>query len=240
MYLIERVVEKPHPCAYLEREQASLEVKVMLDVTGAEMEVLLERGWRRFGPVYFRPACAACSECVSLRVPVDRFAPSKSQRRAARACAPLRRVVGAPRIDAERLELYARWHASREESRDWEPNPQTRERYATEFAFPHPCAREAAFYDDDAGGKLVGVGLFDETPRTLSAAFFFYDPAYKRLSPGTANVVALVADARGSGRSHVYLGFRVAGCASLRYKAGFRPHELLRGRPESSEEPCWE
>jgi arginyl-tRNA--protein-N-Asp/Glu arginylyltransferase len=240
MYLIERVVEKPHSCAYLEREQASLEVRVMLDVTGAETEGLLERGWRRFGPVYFRPACAACSECVSLRLQVDRFAPSKSQRRAARSCAPLRRVVGEPGIDGERLDLYARWHASREESRDWEPNPQTRERYATEFAFPHPCAREAAFYDDAAGGKLVGVGLFDETPRALSAAFFFYDPAYQHLSLGTANVVALVADARASGRSHVYLGFRVAGCASLRYKASFRPHQLLRGRPEPSEEPCWE
>jgi leucyl-tRNA---protein transferase len=240
MYLIERIVEKPHPCAYLETQRASLEVRVMLDVTATEMEGLLERGWRRFGPVYFRPACVACSECVSLRVLVDRFAPSKSQRRAARACANLRRVVGEPRIDRERLDLYARWHASREETRDWEPNPQTRERYATEFAFSHPCAREATFYDDTAGGKLVGVGLFDETPQALSAAFFFYDPAYARLSLGTTNVVALVADARQSGRPHLYLGFRVAGCPSLRYKAAFRPHELLRGRPAPSEKPSWE
>jgi len=239
MHLIERVVEKPHPCAYLEGVPASLEVRVMIDVTAVELDALLERGWRRFGPVYFRPACAACSECVSLRVLVDRFAPSKSQRRAARACASLRRVVGEPRIDAARLDLYARWHASREESRGWESNPQTRERYALEFGFLHPSAREAAFYDDAADGKLVGVGLFDETPRALSAAFYFHDPAYARLSLGTANVVALVADARESGRPHVYLGFRVAGCASLRYKAAFRPHELLRGRPEASEEPCW-
>jgi leucyl-tRNA---protein transferase len=239
MYLIERVVEKPHPCAYLEDERASLEVRVMLDVGSAEMDGLLDRGWRRFGPVYFRPACAACSECVSLRVVVDRFVPSKSQRRAARACAALRRVVGEPRVDAARLELYARWHATREERRGWEPNPQTRERYGLEFAFPHPCAREAAFYDDAAGGRLVGVGLFDETPRALSAAFFFHEPAYARRSLGTANVVALVADARASGRPHVYLGFRVAGCASLRYKGAFRPHELLLGRPGPSEEPSW-
>ena len=126
---------------------------------------------------------------------------------------------------------------ARGDARGWEPNPQTRERYALEFAFPHPCAREAAFYDDAAGGKLVGVGLFDETPRALSAAFFFHEPAYARRSLGTANVVALVADARVSGRPHVYLGFRVAGCASLRYKAAFRPHELLLGRPGPAEEP---
>jgi arginyl-tRNA--protein-N-Asp/Glu arginylyltransferase len=239
VHLLERLVEEPHPCAYLERERASLEMRVMLDVTADETDALLERGWRRFGPVYFRPACTSCSECVSLRVLVHAFAPGKSQRRAARACSSLRRVVGPPVVDDARLDLYARWHAAREGARGWEPNPQTRERYALEFAFPHPCAREAAFYDDAAGGKLVGVGLFDETPRALSAAFFFHDPDYARLSLGTANVIALVEEARAGGKPYVYLGFRVAGCASLRYKAAFRPHELLRGRPGLDEEPSW-
>ncbi|HEY8042250.1 MAG TPA: GNAT family N-acetyltransferase [Polyangiaceae bacterium] len=239
MHLLERVVEKPHACAYLPAERASLEVRVMLDVTPAETDALLERAWRRFGPIYFRPACAACSECVSLRVLTERFTPTKSQRRAARACASLRRVVGPPQVDAARLALYAQWHASREAVRGWEPNAQTQDRYALEFGFPHPCAREAAFYDDEAG-KLVGVGLFDETPRALSAAFFFYDPAYARLSPGTANVLGLLADARAGGRRHVYLGYCVAGCASLRYKAAFRPHERLVGRPAPEDEPRWD
>jgi arginine-tRNA-protein transferase len=164
---------------------------------------------------------------VSLRVLAADFSPTKSQRRAARSCARLRRVVGAPKIDDERLELYARWHATRERGRGWEPNPQSRERYALEFAFPHPCAREAALYDDEAGGRLVGLGLFDATPRALSAAFFFHDPDYARCSPGTANVLALIDDARKGGRPYVYLGYRVANCPSLAYKAAFRPHELL-------------
>lgn len=240
MRLLERVVETPHACAYLPAEQASLEVRLMLDVTPTEMDALLERGWRRFGPIYFRPACTACRECVSLRVSSTRFAPTKSQRRAARACAKLRRVVGSPRVDDERIALHASWHANREDMRGWEPNAQTRERYALEFAFSHPCAREAAFYDDAAGGRLVGVGLFDETPRALSAAFFFHDPDYARFSLGTANVLGLLADARATERPYVYLGFRVAGCASLRYKAAFRPHELLTTRPGLHETPDWQ
>jgi arginine-tRNA-protein transferase len=239
MHLLEHAVEKPHACSYLSSMRASLEVRVMLDVSGDEMDLLLERAWRRFGPIYFRPACAGCAECVSLRVLVDRFAPSKSQRRAARACARLRRVVGRPRVDAARIALYERWHDDRETARGWEPNEQTPERYKLEFGFAHPCAREAAFYDDAAGGRLVGVGLFDETPRALSAAFFFYDPAYARMSLGTANVLALVADARAAGRRHVYLGYRVAGCASLRYKGTFRPHELLVGLPALEEPATW-
>jgi arginyl-tRNA--protein-N-Asp/Glu arginylyltransferase len=239
MYVLEQVIERPHPCAYLPAESASLEARVMLDVGAVELELLLERGWRRFGPVYFRPACPACNECVSLRVVVANFQPSKSQRRAVRACERLRRVVGEPRVDADRLALYAKWHADREGVRGWEPNPQTREAYRLEFAFPHPSAREAAFYDDDAGGRLVGVGLFDETPNALSAAFFFYDPKYASQSPGTANVVSLIADARAQRRPHVYLGYRVAGCASLSYKARFGPHELLSGRPAIEEPPSW-
>ncbi|HEX8792039.1 MAG TPA: hypothetical protein VF765_13885 [Polyangiaceae bacterium] len=237
MRLLERVVEKPHSCTYLPAEQSSLEVQVLLDVSAAELEAMLERGWRRFGPMYFRPACTGCGECISLRVPVARFSPSKSQRRAARACSSLRRVVGRPIVDDARLGLYARWHGMREEVRGWEPNAQTRERYAIEFAFAHPAAREAAFYD---GPRLVGLGLFDETPHALSAAFFFYDPAYAQRSLGTANVLSLVDDARATGRDHVYLGYRVAGCASLSYKATFRPHELLAGRPSMREQPTWE
>jgi arginyl-tRNA--protein-N-Asp/Glu arginylyltransferase len=236
MRLLERVVEKPHACTYLPSRQASLEVQVLLDVTAAELEVMLERGWRRFGPMYFRPACTACGECISLRLPAARFSPSKSQRRAARACASLRRVVGPPVVDGARLDLYARWHAMREDVRGWEANPQTRERYAVEFAFAHPAAREAAFYDDT---RLVGVGLFDETPRALSAAFFFYEPDYAHRSLGTANVLSLLDDARATGREHVYLGYCVEGCASLAYKASFRPHELLEGRPSMRERPVW-
>lgn len=236
MRLLERIVEKPHSCTYLPSRQASLEVQVLLDVTAPELEAMLERGWRRFGPMYFRPACAGCAECISLRVPVARFSPSKSQRRAARACASLSRVVRRPVVDTARLDLYARWHAMREEARGWEPNAQTRERYAIEFAFAHPAAREAAFYDD---ARLVGVGLFDETPHALSAAFFFYDPDYARRSLGTANVLSLFEDARATGREHVYLGYRVEGCASLSYKASFRPHELLEGRPSMCEQPAW-
>jgi arginine-tRNA-protein transferase len=236
MHLVERIVEEPHACAYLPGERASLEVRVLLDVSPAETESLLERGWRRFGPLYFRPLCARCEECVSLRVDTGTFSPSKSQRRAARACAKLRRVVGKPKCDDQRLALYEKWHGRREVDRGWKPNPQTRERYALEFSFPHPCAREAAFYDDE---RLVGVGLFDDTPHALSAVFFFHDPEYAKLSLGTANVLSLIDDGHAQGKRHVYLGYCVAGCTSLEYKASYRPNERLLGRPGFDETPVW-
>jgi arginine-tRNA-protein transferase len=239
--LLQQFVQHLEPCPYLWDRDAALDMRLMLDVTPDELEVLLVRGWRRFGSSYFRPACRACGECVSIRIPTDRFAPSKSQRRARRACAHLLVEVGTPRVDAARLELYHRWHAAREEARGWEPSALDEEGYRAEFAFPHPSAREVAYYELAPGAppKLVGVGLCDETPRAWSAAYFFYDPDYAKRSLGVANVVYQVELARSRGIPHVYLGYRVAPCPSMRYKATFRPHEILLTRPALHETPQW-
>ncbi|HEY1958290.1 MAG TPA: arginyltransferase [Polyangiaceae bacterium] len=236
MRLLQRIVEEPHPCAYLPKENASLEVRVLLDVTSDELGDMLARGWRRFGPCYFRPRCGDCRECVTLRVRADEFHPTRSQRRAKNRAARLRRVVSRPIVDEARIALYRKWHQNRENERGWESSPLRAERYALDFAFPHPSAREAAFYDGD---RLVGLGLFDETPEALSAVYFFYDPDLRRDSLGVANVVALIEDAKAAGKPYVYLGYRVLGCESLAYKSGFLPHELLETRPDDADVPSW-
>lgn len=239
--LLEHSIEPERECSYLPEQRASLEHRVMKDVTPEEYEQLLVRGWRRFGPTYFRPACAACTECVSLRLPTATFRPNRSQRRARAACAHLRVEVGRPRVDEERLVLYRAWHAERERTREWDSSPLGAREYFFQFAFPHPCAREVAYYDDTAEGgpRLVGLGICDELPHAWSAVYFFYDPAYARHSLGTANVVFQVELARARGIEHVYLGYRVQGCASLRYKGHFGPHELLEDRPGPEEPPRW-
>lgn len=237
--LLHHLIEPPRPCSYLPDRDAQLEIRVQVEVSSEELEAMLVRGWRRFGPVYFRPACVGCGECVTLRVDTARFAPTKSQRRAAKNAAALRRVVGTPIVDEERLALYHRWHEQREEMRGWDPSAIDPQRYRNDFAFPHPAAREVAFRDPAHGDRLVGLGLFDEMPSSLSAVYFYWDPEHAPPSLGVANVVTLVAQARDSGLPHVYLGYRVLGCPSLVYKARYVPHELLRGRPAFGEPPEW-
>jgi len=236
--LIQHLIEEPEACSYIPTELASLEHRIMLDVEPPELDALLERGWRRFGPDYFRPVCASCSACVPTRIVADAFTPSRSQRRAMRNMARLRVTVGRPIITDDRLALYRAWHSEREDARAWAPSELDERGYALQFAFPHPSAREVAYYDE-AEDKLVGVGICDETPNAWSAVYFFYDPAYARLSPGTGHIVTLVAIARARMRRYVYLGYRVAACPSLRYKAAFLPHEVLVGWPAKDEAPRW-
>ncbi len=233
---IHRSIEPPRSCAYLPAETARLEQRLLAEVDPAEWESLLSRGWRRFGPVYFRPACAPCGECVSIRLPVAGFRPSDSQRRARKALDKFRLETGPATASEEKLALYRRWHAAREEKRDWDPSPLDLESYAMQFAFPHPCARELVAYD---GHRPVLVALFDRTPHALSAVYCFYDPAIARRSPGVGNVVWCVEHAAELCLAHVYLGYRVLGCPSLAYKARYRPHELLAGRPTPLSTPSW-
>ena len=209
----------------------------MTGVSPDELEKLLERGWRRFGPVYFRPVCTDCSECVSVRVPVAAFAPSPNLRRVARRAAHLRLEVGMPQVDDARLALYRRWHAGRESERGWKPDRIGAESYAMQFCFPHPASREFSYWDGD---ELVGIGIADETPHAFSAVYCYHDPSRAQLSIGTVNVLRSLEYARQRGIAHVYLGYCVEGCASLRYKARFKPQERLTGRLDDSHAPLWD
>ena len=140
-------------------------------------------------------------------------------------------------MDVERLSLYRRWHADREAERGWKPDAIGPEAYAMQFCFPHAAAREFAYYEED---RLVAIGIADETPRSVSAVYCYHDPGRAGLSLGTYNVLAAIRYARRRGLRHIYLGYCVAGCASLRYKARFQPQERLRGRVDAGQTARWE
>ncbi|MFO0728674.1 MAG: arginyltransferase [Myxococcota bacterium] len=233
--ILEQFVAEPRACSYLPDETAALEYRLMLDVSPGELDGLLERGWRRFGVAYFRPRCAACQACVPLRIPVDRFHPGRGHRRVLRAGRDLRLTVGVPVVDEARLALYDRWHAGRSERRGWAQDQMTAERYFHEFAFPHPAARELAWWTED--GQLVAVSLVDETDRALSAVYTYHDPELTKRSLGTLSILTQVDLARRAKKRWVYLGYRVLGCASSEYKARFLPHELMTAWSEDN--PTW-
>ncbi|HWE40369.1 MAG TPA: arginyltransferase [Isosphaeraceae bacterium] len=218
-------VAPPSRCEYLPDQSSRLEYEVVPGLTPASYTRRLLEGWRRFGSVTFRPRCRACSACRSLRVDVARFRPDRSQRRAwKRNESDVTLLVGEPAVDAARLDLYRRFHAHQQAAKGWPGSGGDPDSYRLTFVDNPFPTREWRF---ELGGKLVGVGYVDELPVGLSAIYFFHDPDHRDRSLGTWNVLRLLDHARSLGLPHLYLGYHVAGCRSLAYKARFAPNQAL-------------
>jgi arginyl-tRNA--protein-N-Asp/Glu arginylyltransferase len=216
----------PGPCGYLPDRTWRYEHEVVAAMTPTEYEERLRNGWRHFGHLLFRPNCPACTACRSLRVDVARFRSNRSQRRNRTLNeATVRLTIGRPALTREKLDLYDRYHAYQSAAKGWPDHglkdpADFRDSFAT-----NPVPVEEWRYT--LAGRLVGVGYVDRLPAALSAVYFFYDPVERHRGLGTWNVLSIIHRAAEGGLPHVYLGYHVAGAASLEYKANFAPNEAL-------------
>ena len=210
-------------CEYLHDRVRQMRYEVSPGLDAPEYMERLREGWRRFGPVLFRPECPSCRMCQSLRVPVESFRPDASQRRAwKKNVGAITIRVGQPGITPEKEDLLAKFHEHGAETKGWPADCAPEMDLFVRNPFP---TEEWGYY---LGERLVGVGYVDVLPEGLSAIYFFHDPAERRRSLGTFNILALIAAARQRGVPHVYLGYYVGGCRSLEYKGRFRPNEVRR------------
>jgi arginyl-tRNA--protein-N-Asp/Glu arginylyltransferase len=80
-----------------------------------------------------------------------------------------------------------------------------------------------------ADSRLVGVAIVDLSPSWLNVVFFYFDPAEAARSPGTFNILYLIEFCRQKKIEFVYLGYWIKNVNSMKYKANFKPHFILRG-----------
>ena len=224
--------DRPSRCGYLHDRDWRLEYRLAFDLSAEEYAGWMLRGWRHFGRTLFRPRCLGCDACRPIRVDVGRFRPDRSQRRARKANeADLRLEIADPVAEPAQLDLYRRYHAHQEQAKQW-PSRQDESKAEYRESFvdnPFPT-REWRYY---LGESLVGVGYVDPLPVGPSAITFIHDPAHRGRSLGTYNVLALIDHARGLGQPHVYLGYYIADCPSMAYKARFTPNQTL------GPDGCW-
>src|SRR5262249_13008163 len=102
--------------------------------------------------------------------------------------------------------------------------PKDAHDYADSFVDNPFPTQEWCYYLDR---QLVGVGYVDDLPGGLSAIYFFYDPDYQDQSLGTWNVLNVIDQAAQRRLPPVYLGYYLADCPSMSYKARFVPNQLL-------------
>ncbi|MCA3488371.1 MAG: arginyltransferase [Rhodobacter sp.] len=225
-------VTAPQACPYLE---GRMERKLFTALQGEHAQrlndTLSKQGFRRSQNVLYRPSCAECSACISARIRVDDFVPSRTQRRVLRRNAHLARHATSPWATEDQYALFRsyldRRHADGgmadmdifEFAAMIEETP-IRSRII-EYARPNG--------PQENGRRLAAVCLTDLLDDGLSMVYSFYDPDLMDASLGTYVVLDHIAIAREAGLPYVYLGYWVPGSRKMGYKAKFNALEIYKG-----------
>lgn len=95
-----------------------------------------------------------------------------------------------------------------------------------------PCGFGSFHQQYRVGGRLIAVGVVDILPKCLSSVYLFWDPDYAFLSLGKYSALQEINwvnenQAHCPSLEYYYLGYYIHSCSKMRYKAAYRPSELL-------------
>jgi len=223
----------PSPCPYLVGKE---ERKVFTHLVGERApelnDLLTQGGFRRSQSIAYRPACDACRACVSVRVAVDDFRPTRNMRRVMERNAD---VIGEMRETAPTSEQYSVFRAYLDSRhRDGGMADMTVLDYAMMIEDSHVSTRLVEYRRrtvdsgiNGRGGALLAVALTDVLGDGLSMVYSFFDPDEAQRSLGTFAILDHIARARQIGLPYLYLGYWVKGSRKMDYKGRFLPQERL-------------
>lgn len=224
----------PQPCPYIDGQE---ERKVFTHLVGENApqvnDMLTHGGFRRSQNIAYRPACEACRACVSTRVQVDQFKPSKNLKRIANRNKDLIGEIISPDPNSEQYSLFRSYL----DARHWDGGmvDMTSLDYAMMVEDTHVNTRLILYRrrGPDSGitgkgeGPLVGVALTDILGNGLSMVYSFFDPVESGRSLGSFMILDHIERARTMGLPYVYLGYWVEGSEKMEYKSRFQPLEHL-------------
>ena len=223
-------VTTPSPCPYL---PGKTERKVFTELNGphaSELNDALGRiGFRRSQNVAYRPSCADCSACVSVRVCASEFRANASQRKLMKRHSDLVVTACKPWTTQEQFALLRRYLTARH------PNGGMAEMDELDFADMVEQTAVTTYVVeyrepsvDGRPGRLVGACLTDQQGDGLSMVYSFFEPDSKeRPGLGTYIILDHIVRAARANLPYVYLGYWVKGSPRMQYKTRYRPIERL-------------
>jgi arginine-tRNA-protein transferase len=216
----------PHPCSYLPDLEATtifIDPEAEIDINAYSQ--LSESGFRRSGTHIYRPHCEGCQACISVRVPVKDFTPTRNQKRCLKQNSDLDIVVVNDIDTDEHYQLYQHYIDKRH--RDGDMYPASREQYQGFLGSAWGATR---YLEMRLDGVLIGVAVSDQIDNALSAIYTFFDCAHDKRSLGRFAVLHQIERAKTLNLDYLYLGYWIKQCDKMSYKSQYRPLEVLVGQ----------
>lgn len=227
---------QPSPCPYLEGQK---ERKVFTHLVGdkaPEMnDLLTQGGFRRSQNIAYRPACETCRACVSVRILVDEFEPTKNMRRILKLNNDLIGVEGPAEPSSEQYSIFRQYLDARHH--DGGMADMTVLDYAMMVEDSHVNTKVIeyrqrgtdSFMTGTGDGPLIAAALSDRMADGYSMVYSFFNPDENMRSLGTWMILDHIERTRQAGLPHLYLGYWVNGSNKMQYKTRYKPQEHLSG-----------
>jgi arginine-tRNA-protein transferase len=193
-----------------------VEVHTPQHLTGQELDAYLERGWFRMGQTIFTTNFAHVQDrmlsTIWLRVQLHEYEQDATHTKLLKQNARFTTSIRPATLTEEKEALYTR--------------------YREKLSFPVSgslqhllfgkgddssiyTTYEVTLYDQE---NLIGCGFFDLGGESAQGIVSFYDPAYKKYSPGKYLIYTKVQYCKDLGMKFFYPGYFVPGNPSFDYK----------------------
>lgn len=215
-------ITQSFPCSYLSDENERLLIATDERLQNAEhYGWLMAQGFRRSGDQIYRPHCELCSACKSLRVLVNEFLLSKSQKRNIKKNKDFIIKVSNEKKD-NYYALYEKYINTLHT--DGSMFPATMDQYKS---FISCNVAEQLYLEIWHDNELISVAVTDILKDALSAVYTFYHPDYNRHGLGVFSILKQLSLTKDMGKEFLYLGYQIDECKKMNYKNRYYPHQVL-------------
>ena len=209
-------------CSYIDKmDSQSLVVTPYKSIDQNIFQDLIEKGFRMSGQYIYKPSCKSCTACIPIRLSVQKFLSSRSQKRIFKKHQHFDVREVSLTFKQEHFDLYSKYQNKRHSSIN---NDQNKIDDYNDFLIKSNVnSKLVEFWDGDL---LKIVSIIDMMSDGISAVYTFFDPDDEKVSYGTYSIIWLINWCKTQQFKYMYLGYLIGECNKMKYKTNFKPYEL--------------